>query len=371
MASDLTGKIYNDGAASYDIFYRVKGSTGPWIPGGNVVAAPSPALLTLFTIQDVPPNEYEFYFISRCANGEVSGQSTTFYSTPVCAAPLSFNAVLQGSNFVITYTVPSSVGLVELLIEYPNGGTFDQNYGVTSPGQITVPVPAGQWGDYTFTMRSVCNVASGWYSPWFNPVLITTQNPGACPPPEIVQTAIINTTPTTITYRFTMAQYTPSVRVVVTNNTTGSQQNYNQPVTSNYFDVPLTRGNVVYNYSVGVYNLCTTGVDNTGDVINLAVPAINNTLVSTAGWTVSAGPDIIDVDGNGVIGTMVTVNTNGLTPSATNSALVIVRFNCSTSGYAYVNVTIAPGATTGTTRDWNSECTIDLQSPFISSVLLL
>lgn len=369
--SNLTGNIYNTGAVSYDIFYRVKNSNGPWLSAGNVAALPSPAITTPFSIMGVEPQEYEFYYISHCANGEISGASNTFYSFPTCDAPLSFNVNQVGGNFVVDYTVPPAVGMVNLQVEYPNGGTLNQNYGITNPGQITIPLLSGQYGDYTFSLRSVCNAASNWYSPFANDVLITTINPGPCPPPVIVSFAVINTTLTQVTYRFIMEGYTPSVRVVLTNNTTGSQQTFTQTITSNYFDLPIPRGTVDYNYSVAVFNICTVGVDNIGDIVNILVTASDGTVLSIAGWTVSAGPDIIDVNGDGIIGTMVTVNTNGLTPSPTRTALVQVRFNCSTSGYAYANVSIAPGAISGVTRDWNSECTIDLQSPFINSAYLL
>lgn len=369
--ADLTGNIYGTGALSYDIFYRVKDSTGPWLSGGSVTAEPSPATITPFSIIGVDPNEYEFYYITHCSNGEISVASNTFYSTPTCTSPLSFNVNQVGSNFQINYTVPGTIGTVNLQVEYPNGGTLNQNYSVTSPGQIIIPVPSGQYGDYTFSLRSVCNADSGWFSPFGNSVLITTINPGPCPPPQITTYQLINVTTTIATYRFFMAGYTPSVRVVLTNNTLGSQQTYTQAITSNYFDLPIPRGSVDYNYSVGVYNICTIGVDNIGDVVSFQVTAASGTALSIAGWTVTAGPDIIDIDGDGVIGTIVTVSTNGLTPSPTRTAQVQVRFNCSTSGYSYVNVAIAPGAVTGTTRDWNSECTIDLQSPFISSALLL
>jgi hypothetical protein len=369
--SNLTGNIYNTGAISYDIFYRVKGSNGPWLSGGNVLATVSPAITTPFSIMGIDPQEYEYYFISHCTNGEESVASDTFYSTPICAAPLSFNVNQVGSNFVIDYTVPQSIGQVNLQVLYPNGGTLNQNYGVTNPGQITIPVLSGQYGDYTFSLRSVCNVASGWYSPFANDVLITTINPGPCPPPVIVSFSAINVTTTMVTYRFIMEGYTPTERVVLTNNTTGSQQTFTQTLTSNYFDLPIPRGTVDYNYSVAVFNICTVGVDNIGDIINLVVTASDGTVLSIAGWTVTAGPDIIDINGDGVIGTQVTVNTNGLTPSPTRTAAVQVRFNCSTSGYAYVNINIPPGAVSGVARDWNSECTIDLQSPFINSAYLL
>lgn len=369
--SDLTGNIYNTGAVSYDIFYRIKGSSGPWLNGGNVTATASPAITTPFTIQGVVPQEYEFYYISHCANGEISGSSNTFYSTPTCDPPLSFNVNQVGNNFVVDYTVPPTVGMVNLEVEYPNGGSLNQNYGITNPGQITIPVLVGQYGDYTFSLRSVCNADSNWYSDFSNSVLITTVNPGPCPPPEIVSFSPINVTQTQVTYRFIMSGYTPTVRVVLTNNTTSSQQNFTQTITSNYFDLPMPRGTVDYNYSVAVFNICTVGVDNIGDIVNVLVTASDGTALSIAGWTVSAGPDIIDINGDGIIGTQVTVNTNGLTPSPTRTTAVQVRFNCSTSGYAYVNINIAPGAVSGVARDWNSECTIDLQSPFINSAYLL
>lgn len=370
MASDLTGNIYNTGALSYVIFYRVKGTSGPFLNGGTVTAVPSPAIVTPFTIQDVAPNEYEFYFVSNCANGEVSDPSDTFYSVPVCQPPLGFNVQISGNNFIINYSVPQSIGIINLQILYPNGGNLNQNYNVASPGSITVPVPPGQFGDYTFSLRSVCNEASGWFSNFTNPVLITTTNPSPCTPPIIGSYVLINTTSAALTYRFALTGYTPSVRVVITNNTTGGQQILTQAVINNYFDTDLIIGLVDYNYTVQVFNLCTVGTDSQGASANILVPAQSDP-VNTAGWTISAGPDNQDLDGDGVIGTMVTVNTNGLTPSATRTCSVVVRFACSTSGYAYVNVNIAPGTTMGTTRDWNSGCTIDTASAYINSAILL
>jgi hypothetical protein len=369
--TDLHGIIYYDGAQSYDIFYRVRGSSGPWLSGGSVVAAAEPNN-TEYTIQNIAPNEYEIYYISHCQNGEESVPSDTFYSSPTCQQPRGFNVTQSGNNFVIVYTVPSSVGMVNLRIEYPNGGTFDQNYGVSQLGTITVPIPAGQFGDFTFSLRSVCNEDSGWYSPYMNSIEMTIANPAVCPAPVINDYLVISVSLTEIIYRFTLGSATSSVRVVLTNNTTGNQQFYQPSLIDGKVDVPLAVGSVAYNYTVAFFNICSAGTDNIGDLTNILVAAnAGQQTVSTAGWTVSAGPDTTDVNGDQVIGTMVTVNTNTVTPSSTRTTRIVVRFNCSNSGYAYVNVAIPPGATFGTTRDWNSGCTIDVQSGYIISAYFL
>lgn len=366
--ADLTGLIYNTGALSYHIFYRVKGTNDPFLDSGEIAAVAGPT--TPYSIIGLPPQEYEYYISSECLGDIPSVNSTTFYSTPVCPAIGSFNAVISGSNFIITYSVPSNVGIVNLLVEYPSGGTLNQNYNVDGTGQITIPIPPGQFGDFQFTLRSVCNTASAWYGPYSSPVLLTTTDPTPCTPPVITNFSLSSSNLAADVYQFVLSNYTPSVRVVIDNNTTGTQQIVTQVVTSDSFDLSLVRGSIDYNYTVSVFNLCVIGTDFTGDFANILVTA-SFTAVSVAGWSISAGPDSVDVDGDGVFGTVVTVNTNGPVPSTTRTTNVVVRFNCSTSGYAYVTVAIPPNATTGTTRDWNSVCTIDTTSGFINSAQLL
>jgi hypothetical protein len=368
--ADLTGFVYNTGALTYHVYYRVIGTSGPWLDGGIITADPSPAIKTAFTISDVAPNQYEYYFSSICTGDIPSVNSNTFYTDPACPVPLSFNVNLSGSNFIVSYTVPGNVGLLNLFVQYPNGGTLSQNYSVTPAGTITIPVPSGQYGDYTFQIRSVCNETSPWFSAFINTVIITTTNPSPCTPPEIIDDVKTASSPAADTYRFTMGGYTPSVRVVINNNTTGTQQILTQVIVDNYFDISLIRGTIDYNYTVQVFNLCTIGIDSVGDSVNIIVP-VTVAIVSTAGWTITAGPDNMDLNNDGIFGTMVTVTTAGITPSTTRTTNVVVRFDCSTSGFAYVNVSIAPNATSGTTRDWNSECTIDTTSGFLNSAELL
>jgi len=366
--ADLLFTINNTGAVSYDMFYRIRNTTDPWNGPHHAVATPGPT--TQLSIIGVPPNDYEAYVISNCANGSSSGPTDSFFSAPNCQAPVAMNATFNAGIFTVTYAVAPSVGSVQLQVQYPNGGTFNHIYNVASPFEITIPQPVGLYGDYLFSIRSVCNQDSGWTSAYNSPVLVETVNPSPCTPPSINNTTVIATTAAAVTYRFELGGYTSSVRVVIDNNTTSGQQILTQAVVSNHVDIALVKGSVNYNYTVSIFNLCDAGADNIGDSESVVVPS-SAPLVNVAGWTISAGPDNVDVDGDGVFGTMVTINTNGTPPSATQDCRVIVRFNCTSSGFAYVNVVVPAGTTTGITRDWNSVCTVDVGSAFIVSADLL
>jgi hypothetical protein len=128
----------------------------------------------------------------------------------------------------------------------------------------------------------------------------------------------------------------------------------------------LLRSSINYTYTIGFYNLCQVGADQTGDAEAIIVNSTNQG-VSVAGWTVTAGPESQDLNNDGVFGTMVTVNTNGVAPSATRDTRVTVRFNCTGGGYAYAGLTIAAGMTVGYARDFSPACTIDTTTAFINS----
>lgn len=366
----LFHNIRNTGALQYTVFYRLRGSLGPWTNGGTFDATAPPAEFTEISIEDVPANEYEIYYVSVCEDGLLSDPSEIFYSTPICPVPMALNVIEQADSFLVQYTLPPNVAQFNLQVLYPNGGTFNQVLPVESSGEYLLPKPAGVFGDFTFQIRSVCNVGTGWYSPFTNQVLITVPDTTECPAVTITGAARIGTSVGSDTWRFTLGGYTSSVRVVITNTTTGGpQQILTQAVTDNFIDVPLVKSSVDYIYQVQVFNLCTGATDFIGDEIVVTVFA-NTTTVSTAGWTVTASPDTSDINGDGVIGTRVDVVAPA-TPSATRDTEVSIRFTCSGIGFAYVTVIIAAGQTSGVARDWNSGCTIDLLSAYINSAILL
>ncbi|MFX1709078.1 hypothetical protein PV783_34240 [Chitinophaga sp. CC14] len=366
MAGILQGKIQNKGAKTYKVYYRKKGTGDPW--AGGVEFPASSGEFTTILFNDVPAGQYESYVISICADGSTSVDSPLFYSQ-LCERPTSFTVTERATDFLVEYGLPGLVTVFNIRMELPNGGIQDRIYTADGTGQVIIAKPANTYGDFIFSMRSVCNQSGQWYSDYSNSVLINLPQPSGCPPPVVSTSARIATSSGGDTWRITLASNTTSVRVVTTNTTTGAQpQTTNQPVTGNYIEIFLPRGSINYNYTVDVYNVCAVGTDTIGDGTEIMVPA-SIVPVSTSGWTVVTAPETTPV--NGVFGSRVTVNTGGSPPSATQDCLVTVRYSCTGGAYAYVDVIVSAGQASGVVRNFSPSCTIDTNSAFINSAVLV
>lgn len=97
--------------------------------------------------------------------------SPTIQTTPACPLIIGLNAVKTGTNLVITYTTATDIPQVRVKVNYPNGGSYVQNY--TNGNSIVIPLPTGVYGDYTIYMQSVCDPDTGFYSPLTAPVTVT------------------------------------------------------------------------------------------------------------------------------------------------------------------------------------------------------
>jgi hypothetical protein len=198
-------------------------------------------------IQNVPDGQYNIIITPVYADGRVCG--STNYNTPACTGIISFSAILSSGNIYIVYTANVSLPFIQVNINYPNGGSFSQQYASAGSGNISIPAPAGVYGNFSVTLQPVCDQTSGFLGlatapaivtipPPFNstitnntigplaPVGITTFSPGG--PSLIFTDANLTTSPATAMFFIADGNYTSIVvnygsgTVVSASLTTGS-----------------------------------------------------------------------------------------------------------------------------------------------------
>jgi len=270
MATSLLIKITNTGAPKYKVYYRKKGTNDPWAGGQEINA--TPGAYTETSIIGIDAYTYEVYVVTICADGSESENSAIFYSRP-CKPPLGLNVYRQSGNFIVQYSLPTTVGRFRLKISYPNGGSSQTDYVADQTNQLTIPIPPNNYGDYTFTIASICNIDTEWISDFMSEVLVEVSDPSICGAPSIQDVSQISLTSQERTMRFVLGGYTSTVKVYINNTTTNTNSTLTQAVTSGHVDIPLPRGSVVYNYQVTVYNICGVGQDNLGDTESIEVAA--------------------------------------------------------------------------------------------------
>lgn len=118
---------------------------------------------------NIPDGQYQVNITPIYADGRSC--APTIQTTPPCEPLISINAVITGSNIIVTYLAPSQVPKVRITVNYPNGGSFVANY-VNDGNNIVIPLPSGQVGQFTVSGQSVCDEASGFYSAFSNQVIL-------------------------------------------------------------------------------------------------------------------------------------------------------------------------------------------------------
>jgi hypothetical protein len=156
---DLVITFSHPDAVSNTIRYaRIDNTVTPsyiTIPG--VLPGASP-----YTITGLDAGQYRVGITPVYADGRACGE--VFYDTLPCEAPLAFNAVYDGTNIVITGTVVEGAS-AKVELKYPNGGSFSQIYSTTE-GALSenITPPALVYGVFFATLKSVCDVSSGFFS---------------------------------------------------------------------------------------------------------------------------------------------------------------------------------------------------------------
>lgn len=122
-------------------------------------------------------------FIITVANGQYFIGTTPNYSdgrscaevsqtTAPCTGINSFSAVIDSTNFVISYSVTSGLPAVRVNIQYPNGGSSSSVHSATG-GDITISIPVGVIGDYSLTITPCCDEDTGFFGNPSAPVILT------------------------------------------------------------------------------------------------------------------------------------------------------------------------------------------------------
>jgi hypothetical protein len=168
---DLVITFSHPAATSNKIRYaRIDNTTTPvYTTINNIVPGASP-----YTIPNLPVGQYIIGMTPNYADGRICAETTK--STLPCIGINSFSAALVSGNFVINYNAISSVLKVQLVISYPNGGSFSQNY-TNNGNAITITPPTGVYGNYFITIAPVCNEATGFIGQATSPAVIAIANP--------------------------------------------------------------------------------------------------------------------------------------------------------------------------------------------------
>jgi len=133
---------------------------------------------TFYSITGVPNNTFKNITVD---NGQYEIQGIPEYpdartctpttqDTPACPLMVAVNAVQVGSNIEVTYTALGSVPQVMVIVNFPNGATFQQVY--SNGNAIVVPIPSGVTGNATVYMQSICDPDTGFYGALSAPVTV-------------------------------------------------------------------------------------------------------------------------------------------------------------------------------------------------------
>jgi hypothetical protein len=319
--SILVVRITNNGAVSYQIAYRVAGSSSAL----SYVTVPAQAGTLTSVAYDVTPNKYEVFVRSVCQS---STSAAIQVLTQKCADMGAFNVYRNTTTntFEVTYTGAPGVSKVNLVVNYPNGGVYNTIVNVTVPGLISLPIPAGNYGTYVFKMRSVCNEATGYYGDFTEVInivvpLVVSECTG-----EVIDLAAVSNEGDTVQFGWTNPAGTSST--IITYRLQGATE-WKLPggggVTGTYNSTSLytLAGLPAGDYEIRVARVCANGQLSAGSIIvvsvaggstpptsgtmTIQITAADTTLlgISPAFFTVDAGsypmqagdPDITGIKG--------------------------------------------------------------------------
>lgn len=167
MSINLSINYSHPGAMAQQVRYaRIDNVLNPvWI---NVSPNPTTSPATIAT--DIPNGQYQIESTPIYPDGRSCNAFIT--TTPACPTLLSINAYITGDNLVVQYLAPSEVPKVRITVDYPNGGSFIQNY-VNNGNDIVIPLPPNLQGDYSIMGQSICDEISGFYSVFSSQVTVT------------------------------------------------------------------------------------------------------------------------------------------------------------------------------------------------------
>lgn len=126
-------------------------------------------------IEGIPNGQYRVGITPVYADSRVCTERLE--DTPPCSGIVSFSAALSGGNIAVTYTINVDVPYFQININYPNGGTFSQQYVNAGTGTQNVTPPSGLYGDYTVTIQPVCDPDTGFLGANSAPAIVNVPAP--------------------------------------------------------------------------------------------------------------------------------------------------------------------------------------------------
>ena len=164
--------------------------------------------------------------------------------TDACPGLISINAYITSGQLVVQYLAPSDVPKVRITVNYPNGGSFTQNY-VNDGNNIVIPFPSGVYGDFQVSGQSVCDETSGFYS---------------APSAQVTVSRTVNNT--------TISNTATGITIITVNNITG-------------FTLPqsVTAGNTVQGNHTAFYASINASFTGTPAGTSSATLSINGTII--------------------------------------------------------------------------------------------
>jgi hypothetical protein len=246
----LKVQILNNGSTYYKIAYRIAGSGAPFVYK-QIPATPGKSTFVCFQAVE---KQYEVSVIAVCGPNNESDPVNVL--SPACPAATLFNVIREGNNFHVTYAFPVSVNKFNLKIDYPNNGTYNQIHDVTT-GELFVPVPPGVFGDFIFSIRSVCSEANNFYGAFSGQVIVNVPLPvSGCP--MVKSLVISNVTDTTATITIEKPDDTSGVSAYTLIYTPENGQPISNTTNSGNPTVVWNLSSLLPNtrYHVGVQTVC-------------------------------------------------------------------------------------------------------------------
>jgi hypothetical protein len=183
-------EILNNGSATYKVGYA-RTNSGDAMTFINYPAQQGQK--TILAIQTAYA-QYDVAVRAICGPNNESVETTT--KTPGCPDATIFVVQKLAGNFLINYQFPSQITKFQLKIDYPSNGGINKEYTVDPSGLLTIPIPGGIYGDYTFQVRSICDAAAGWYGNFGKVVILNVPQPqNTCP--QVTKVVISEVTATT------------------------------------------------------------------------------------------------------------------------------------------------------------------------------
>lgn len=171
---DLIVSFINSGATTNDISYARIDNTAPpysYLTIPNIAGGLSPYQIPV----PVDKGQYSIGIKPNYPDGRVC--PTIYITTPACGSIITFGGAINlvSTDYYFDATYSATSPMVGVTVTYPNGGTA--NYSYNSGDSISILLPAGMFGNYSFTMFPICNDTTGWVGASTAPVVIPLVEP--------------------------------------------------------------------------------------------------------------------------------------------------------------------------------------------------